>query len=43
MAISQLSKNRIGGLTGDGLGATVELTEVALLFFACSINHGFTL
>jgi adenosylcobinamide-GDP ribazoletransferase len=35
IVISRFSQNRIGGLTGDGLGATVELTEVALLFFAC--------
>jgi adenosylcobinamide-GDP ribazoletransferase len=35
MVISSVSKNRIGGLTGDGLGATIELTEVALLFLAC--------
>jgi adenosylcobinamide-GDP ribazoletransferase len=34
-AVSRFSKQRIGGLTGDGLGATVELTEVALLFYAC--------
>jgi adenosylcobinamide-GDP ribazoletransferase len=38
-AISRFSQNRIGGLTGDGLGATVELTEVALLFFACLNSH----
>jgi adenosylcobinamide-GDP ribazoletransferase len=30
-----LSKNRIGGLTGDGMGATIEITEVFLLFLAC--------
>lgn len=35
LALSALSKNRIGGLTGDGLGATIEITEVALLFLAC--------
>jgi adenosylcobinamide-GDP ribazoletransferase len=33
--VSALSKNRIGGLTGDGMGATIEITEVCLLFFAC--------
>jgi len=33
--ISALSKNRIGGLTGDGMGATIEMTEVCLLFLAC--------
>ncbi|HEY5040092.1 MAG TPA: adenosylcobinamide-GDP ribazoletransferase [bacterium] len=30
-----VSKKRIGGLTGDGLGITVEVTEVGLLFLAC--------
>jgi len=35
MALTTLSKNRIGGLTGDGMGATIEITEVALLFLAC--------
>jgi adenosylcobinamide-GDP ribazoletransferase len=35
VVISQFSQNRIEGLTGDGLGAIIELTEVALLFFAC--------
>jgi adenosylcobinamide-GDP ribazoletransferase len=35
LAISRLSTAKIGGLTGDGLGATIELTEIALLFYAC--------
>jgi adenosylcobinamide-GDP ribazoletransferase len=34
-AIGYLSQKRIGGLTGDGLGATVEITETLLLFYAC--------
>lgn len=34
-ALSAWSKNRIGGLTGDGLGATIEVSEVCLLFLAC--------
>lgn len=34
-AISAVSKNRIGGLTGDGMGAIIESTEVTLLFLAC--------
>jgi len=33
--ISALSKNLIGGLTGDGMGATIEVAEVVLLFLAC--------
>ena len=32
---SSWSKNRIGGLTGDGMGATIETIEVCLLFLAC--------
>ncbi len=35
VGISRFSKARIGGLTGDGMGATVELTEVCLLFLSC--------
>lgn len=34
LAVGFLSQNKIKGLTGDGLGATVELSEVACLFFA---------
>lgn len=37
--VSQISREYIGGLTGDGLGATVELTETTLLFFACMNTH----
>jgi adenosylcobinamide-GDP ribazoletransferase len=37
--VSRLSTIKIGGLTGDGLGATIELTEVALLFFACLTTY----
>ena len=33
--VSAISRDRIGGLTGDGLGATIELSEWALLFLAC--------
>ena len=32
-----LSKNKIGGLTGDGLGTIIELSEVCLLFLSCFI------
>jgi adenosylcobinamide-GDP ribazoletransferase len=35
LAISRLSTMKIGGLTGDGLGATIEITEITLLFYAC--------
>ncbi len=37
--VSRISQEYIGGLTGDGLGATVELTETVLLFFACMNTH----
>ncbi len=41
LMVGFFSKSRIGGLTGDGMGATVELTEVGLLFFTClSISKG---
>lgn len=33
--IVRLSKNRIGGLTGDGMGTMIEVSEVCLLFLAC--------
>jgi adenosylcobinamide-GDP ribazoletransferase len=35
LAMGFLSQSRIGGLTGDGMGAIVELGEVSLLFMAC--------
>ena len=36
--VSELSRLRIGGLTGDGMGAMIELSEVGILFFAC-LSH----
>jgi adenosylcobinamide-GDP ribazoletransferase len=30
-----LSRSRIGGLTGDGLGSIIELSEVGILFVGC--------
>lgn len=35
LIIGFLSRSRIGGLTGDGMGAIIELNEVSLLFIAC--------
>jgi adenosylcobinamide-GDP ribazoletransferase len=35
VGLGYLSQNKIKGLTGDGLGATIELSEVCLLFLAC--------
>lgn len=35
LAVGFLSQSRIGGLTGDGMGAIVELSEVSILFTAC--------
>jgi len=43
LGVGLLSQQKIGGLTGDGLGATVELTETALLFFACLNSSRFFL
>lgn len=40
LGVGFLSQSRIRGLTGDGLGATVELAEAACLFFAASTLHG---
>jgi adenosylcobinamide-GDP ribazoletransferase len=36
--VSGFSRLRIGGLTGDGMGAMIELSEVGLLLFAC-LSH----
>jgi adenosylcobinamide-GDP ribazoletransferase len=35
LGIGFLSQSRIRGLTGDGMGAIIEVTEVSLLFLAC--------
>jgi adenosylcobinamide-GDP ribazoletransferase len=35
LAVGFLSQSRIDGLTGDGMGAVVELSEASLLFMAC--------
>lgn len=35
LAAGFFSQSRIQGLTGDGMGATIELTEIGLLFLAC--------
>lgn len=39
LGIGFLSQSKIKGLTGDGLGATIELSEVACLFFAVLTVH----
>ncbi|HJT23618.1 MAG TPA: adenosylcobinamide-GDP ribazoletransferase [bacterium] len=39
LGVGFLSQNKIKGLTGDGLGATIELSEVACLFFAVYTFH----
>lgn len=36
LGVGLLSRSRIKGLTGDGMGAIIELTETFLLFFACA-------
>ncbi len=36
-SITTLSKDRIGGLTGDGMGAMIEISEITMLFLACSL------
>ncbi len=36
--VTGFSRLRIGGLTGDGMGAMIELSEVGILFFAC-LSH----
>jgi adenosylcobinamide-GDP ribazoletransferase len=42
LAVGFLSQSKIKGLTGDGMGATIELAEVGLLFLAClTLNKGF--
>jgi adenosylcobinamide-GDP ribazoletransferase len=35
LGLGFFSNTRIGGLTGDGMGAIIESSEVALLLFAC--------
>jgi adenosylcobinamide-GDP ribazoletransferase len=39
LGVGALSKSKIKGLTGDGMGATIELAEVAGLFFAVLNFH----
>ena len=39
LGVGFLSKSKIKGLTGDGLGATIELGELAGLFFAALTIH----
>lgn len=39
LGVGFLSQSRIKGLTGDGMGATIELSEVACLFFAVFTFH----
>jgi adenosylcobinamide-GDP ribazoletransferase len=42
LGVGFLSQAKIKGLTGDGLGATIELGEVACLFFAVlTLHNGF--
>jgi adenosylcobinamide-GDP ribazoletransferase len=36
--VSRLSQSRIGGLTGDGMGMMIELTEVGALLAACLLH-----
>ncbi len=40
LAVGFLSQSKIKGLTGDGLGATIESAEIACLFFAALSLHG---
>lgn len=42
LGVGFLSQSKIKGLTGDGLGATIELSEVACLTFAVlALHHDF--
>lgn len=42
VGIGFLSRSRIEGLTGDGMGAIIEVSEVVLLFLACAtLSKGF--
>lgn len=36
LGVGALSRSRIQGLTGDGMGAIIETAEVGLLFLACA-------
>ncbi len=40
LAVGFLSQAKIKGLTGDGLGATIEISESCCLFFAALTLHG---
>jgi adenosylcobinamide-GDP ribazoletransferase len=42
VGIGFLSRSRIEGLTGDGMGTIIEVSEVVLLFLACAtLSKGF--
>lgn len=42
VGVGFLSRSRIEGLTGDGMGAMIEVSEIVLLFLACAtLSKGF--